>query len=371
MKVLFISNYKDGHSGWAHAAQNYILAMDAANINVIPRAVRLNNIPCEVPRRILELEQQSDKNCDIVIQKVLPNQMSYSGKFKKNIGLFVTETNSFRSSSWPNYANTMDEIWVPSTFCKKACKNSGIYKPVYAIPEPVNPAKFRRGYEPLNIPEAKYKFCFYFIGENIVRKNLIGLLQAFHSEFRQSEPVHLIIKTHGRAEQIQHIIQSVKQSLKLHRSLNSFIQETLIVDDFSEEEICRLHCTGNCLVAPSFGEGWGIPAQEAMLFGNTPIYTENLGMDDHCGSTFTKQSGGLPILSYETLVSGTLDTFSDLCTANETWYAPDILDLRRRMRQAYQDDDEIAGIRKYGLQQLSRFSYKAIGKIIKERLENE
>lgn len=376
MKVLFISNYYDGTTGWSHAAQNYIMAMDAAGINIVPRPIKLNSVDGQVPQRIRELEQQSTKDCNIVIQKVLPHMMTYDGNFEKNIGLFVTETNSFRDSSWPQYLNMMDEVWVPSKFNIKACENSGIIKPVRNFPEPVNKNKFLRGYQPLDIPEAKQNFTFYFIGENIKRKNLYGLLEAFHLEFRPYEPVHLVIKTHmgslspdDTQQHIQNMIQDVKRNLKLYKDLNMYKKETLIVGHMSDEEICRLHATCDCLVAPSFGEAWCIPCQEAMLFGNTPIYTEGLGMDDYCGSSLSADIGGMQILSVDGPSVGTLDTFPDLCTGREDWKIPLVQDLRVCMREIYENVEYRNKLSEWGMNQLSKYSYKYVGQQIKKRLE--
>ena len=42
MKVLYIGCYRDG-TGWAKAAQNYILSLDTAGVEVVPRFIKLND----------------------------------------------------------------------------------------------------------------------------------------------------------------------------------------------------------------------------------------------------------------------------------------------------------------------------------------
>ena len=42
MKVLYISNYKDG-TGWSNAAINNILALDSAGVEIVPRAVTVGS----------------------------------------------------------------------------------------------------------------------------------------------------------------------------------------------------------------------------------------------------------------------------------------------------------------------------------------
>ena len=91
MKVLYIGNWRDG-TGWGNAAQGYILSLDAAEVDVVPRHIKLNDVEAEVPAKILELEKKDDKNCDVVIQHVLPHYLDYNSAFDKNIALYVTET---------------------------------------------------------------------------------------------------------------------------------------------------------------------------------------------------------------------------------------------------------------------------------------
>ena len=56
MKVLYIGCYRDG-TGWGQAATDYILAMDTAGIDVVPRPIKLNSNQIKVPDRIIELEK--------------------------------------------------------------------------------------------------------------------------------------------------------------------------------------------------------------------------------------------------------------------------------------------------------------------------
>ena len=53
MKVLYIGNYKDG-TGWANACIGNILSMDAAGIDVVPRAITFEEKEQDYPQRIKE-----------------------------------------------------------------------------------------------------------------------------------------------------------------------------------------------------------------------------------------------------------------------------------------------------------------------------
>jgi hypothetical protein len=68
MKILYLSVYRDG-TGWAEAANRYILALDAAGVEVVPRPIRLEAVSHTPSDRVLELEKRSSKGCNVVIQQ--------------------------------------------------------------------------------------------------------------------------------------------------------------------------------------------------------------------------------------------------------------------------------------------------------------
>ena len=111
MKVLFISNYRDG-TGWAVGSSNIILALDKAGVDIVCRPIKLNNNNPNIPDRLLELEKKSTDGCDVLIQYVLPHMSVSNSCFKKNINMYNTETSDFRPKSWASYINLMDNAFV-------------------------------------------------------------------------------------------------------------------------------------------------------------------------------------------------------------------------------------------------------------------
>ena len=193
MKVLYIGHYRDG-TGWGNAAINNILAMDSVGIEVVPRAITFEQKDSEYPDRIKELEALSQADCNICIQHTLPNLYSYNANYK-NIGFMATESTNFKATGWQFFANLMDEIWVPTMSSKCACRLSGVKKPINVVPHSLPIQSYLQAPEGKKIPHLNNKFNFIFVGEFIERKNIQALLRAFHSEFRYSEPVNLVIKT--------------------------------------------------------------------------------------------------------------------------------------------------------------------------------
>ena len=370
MKVLYVGCYRDG-TGWGQAAIDYILSMDAAGIDVIPRPIKLNQRRYIPPKRILELEKKSTSGADVCIQHTLPQYMEYTNKFKKNIALYATETSDFKQSAWPRKINMMDEAWVINNQMDQASKDSGVTIPIKVVPHATNIDKFKRPYKKIEIPNAGTEFTFYTIADLNHRKNLEAFIRAFHTEFDPSEPVSILIKTsaHGleaekTAEIVKNLCDEVKVGIKKFANQSQYKEDFIIADFISDEDICALHHSLDCFVTPSYGEAWCIPAFDAMAFGNTPICTNIGGMSDFIGHA------GFLIEGRQEPVKKMTNTFQNIFTGKESWCSIDELELRRVMRHVYENRDSLDEMRKKGLEQAKEYSHEKIGNLIKGLLND-
>lgn len=378
MKVLYVGHFYDG-SGFSQAAINWALALDAVGVDVVCRPFRLNDHRGSIPERILELEAKDSRGCDVCIQHTLPAYFSYNGRFQKNIGLFVCETNNFRSSGWAERANTMDEIWVGCWANKFACRDSGVDIPVHVIPHAANVSKYQANYvatrgilpnDPLGPVigrKAEGEFLFYTIGEAVRRKNLAALVRAFHAEFDTNEPVRLVIKTSlpGKAPQetAQHIAKfcdEVRTGLRIRKTYRS---EIVITDRLSDHDILVLHQLCDVFVQPSYGESWSQPSFDSMAMGKTPIVTDGGGyidyMNNNCG--WLVESRPEPCFA-------AFDTLEGLYTADEAWRSVDISQLRRAMRESYEKQDVRAEKSRKGIERAAKFGFPTVGASMKKLL---
>tara|TARA_R110002167_G_scaffold97948_11_gene258020 strand:+ start:5494 stop:6612 length:1119 start_codon:yes stop_codon:yes gene_type:complete len=369
MKILYIGHYREG-TGWGNAAIEYILAMHSAGLDVVCRAIKLNDVDPEVPALIDELEAKSIKGCDVCIQHVLPHMIDYNGKFDKNIALYATETSNFKKTTWAEKINTMDEAWVINQEMVEVSRASDVSIPIKVVPHACSMSKYERSYPRLELP-TEDKFTFYFIGEVIRRKNLVALLKAFHLVFDSSEPVSLVIKTNKSGmspEECQgHVLEmcdTVKNNLKLHSKIEDYSREIIITQRLTEEQMCSLHQHCDCFVMPSFGEAWCIPAFDAMGFGNTPICSNSGGMSDFVG-----KSGFLVDGAWEP-VFGMTETFSDLCTGYEDWFNINVRELGNTMRTVYENrhKSSLKEMSNKGFDMAEEYSHENIGNLIKELL---
>ena len=363
MKILYVGVYRDG-TGYGQAAEDYILALDAAGIDVVCRPLKLNSYDYKPHPRVLELEAKSSRDCNIIIQHVLPTYMEYNSNFDLNIGLFAYETTNFRMSGWQNNLNLMDLNIVINKQMIDACKNSGVKTPLHVVPHATDFSKFLDQYEKLDIIKSNVDddcFIFYTIGETTKRKNLTSLLKAYFCEFLYSENVCLVIKTNKSDVDMNDFAQKIAESLNIKKHPKVIT----ITDRLSNNAINKLHATCNAFVQSSYGEAWGIPAFEAMAFGKTPIVTKCTGYLEYIDESV----GWLVDCIEEPVFAGEKNKFS-LYSGNENWFSINILDLRKKMRECY----EMEGLRRSkaanALDRAYEFSHEKVGAIFLKVLQN-
>jgi glycosyltransferase involved in cell wall biosynthesis len=373
MKLLLVSNYYDG-TGYAHAAIDFILALDAAGVDVVCRPVSFESKHYDVPPRIKELEAKTTDGCKVCIQYTLPNYMHYNGRFDKCIGMYDSETSNFKSSNWAYQLNMMDEVWVVNQQMKEAAIASGVIKPIKVIPHPCDTSKFERAYDahPAIKPfKERGDFVFYTISEMNKRKNVVALIKAFHYEFDYYEPVQLALKLSkpGKSAEetrggIEAMCQEVKGLLKINDSEQRYFKKEIILTNrLSDEGMYSLHSTCDCFVSSSFGEAWCIPAFDALGFGKTPIAPGWAGFLEYLDNDV-----GRSVQTHQKPVYGIDETFPDLYTGNETWAEPDILDLRRAMREAFENQHSNHRKIEAGLERAYQFSYQEVGEKMRQAL---
>lgn len=363
MKVLYIGVYRDG-TGYGQAAEDYILSLDSVGVDVVCRPLKLNNVNHEPNPIINKLESKSSKNCDIVIQHVLPIHMQYNGNFDYNIGLFAYETSNFKMSGWKNYLNLMDANIVINNQMITSCINSGVTTPLHLVPHARNFSNYVEKYEKLETITSQVSssdFIFYTIGEMTKRKNFSALLKAYFTEFSESEPVCLFVKTNKSTYEFYDYCGKILDGL----SIKNPPKVISMTERISDDDINRIHYTCDAFVQPSYGEAWSIPAFDAMAFGKTPIVTNCTGYRE-----YIDDSVGWLVEGHDEPIFAADKQVDDIYTYNETWFSVDIMDLKRKMRECYEKE----GIRRLkaqnALDRAYEFSYEKVGSIFLEVLKN-
>lgn len=378
MKILYLGVYRDG-TGWAEAANRYILALDAAGAEVIPRPVRLSQESHAPPERVLELEARSARGCDAVIQHVLPHMMEPHGRLGLNTGLYFSETDCLKHTGWADRLSRMDLAVGCNAEMRDHALAAGVASPYAVVPVPCDPSAYAAPREPLPaVARLKEQglFVFYTLGEMVRRKNLQGLLRAFHSEFDPEEPVALVVKAgrpglppHETLRHLEAFCEEIKRGMRLHGGdTRRYRREVLLTERLSAEDVFRLHAGCDCFVQPSYGEAWSIPAFDAMAMGKTPVVTDCGGYADYL--RWESGEAGWLVPARRGPVFGVDDGVPGLFTGRESWHEADHFALCRAMREAYEDQ----GLRRRkaaaGVGRASDFSPAKVGGALLEVLRS-
>lgn len=360
MKILFISNYRDGYNGWSEAALLYLKAMYKAGLDVVCRPIKLNNFNGPLPEEILEMESKNLNNIDVVIQNVLPQHMMYSGKFKYNIGLYYKET-FCQYHAWNDYLKMMDILWVPNKSMENEDKK--INKKIETIPVPCDTEEFL-DVDPIYIPY-KENYTFYWVGDLNRRKNLKCLIAAYYLGFTDIDCTSLVIKASkfGKnprevEEEVIKLCMVVADSLRIYKSFEDYPKITVIGEELTRRQILGLHKVCDCFVYPSFGEAWGLPMIDALASGNMLVSSDN------GGSRMMESEKTFIVKGQIKTVQG-MNSFPGIYTARESWMDTDPSDLSYFMKlaknQNYQNKIPPKKL-------IDKLSLESIGEKIKENL---
>lgn len=366
--ILFIGPYRQD-DGWGDAAKHYIRALALTGNNLCIRPIYMADTAGEMPIEFLEYEQNKLPYYDVVIQNVLPHLLEYNSTFGKNIALIYTETGNWQNA-WASRLNRMDDIWIPSERDRLNLTSSGVIKPIYKVPIPIDVAKFTQSYDSteLTLLKDKKSFIFYFIGEFIQRKGLEKLIQAFHIEFAPDEPVDLVIKTskagltaNQLAKHLNDYCNKIKSILRIYGNLDNYKKEMFITNRLSYNDLMALHYYSNCFVMPSSGESWSIPVADALGFGKTPIIVENTGPND-----LVNDSNGWVVPSFQENVLVLDPPLPDIYIGKEIWYNISIHQLCNTMRHAY--EYKVVNKSEKGMEDIYKFSYENIASEINKTI---
>jgi glycosyltransferase involved in cell wall biosynthesis len=261
-------NWTNSSSGYGIVALEYATALERLTHGVSIGWERREDI-LEEHFNQLNDEQKALLAKPFVKEKVgiikTTPQMFFHNESEFRIGYTMVE-NTKIGEKWVNYCNEMDAMLVPCEFLVNVFKDCGVTKPIRAVKQGINSAKF-----PYFKRERKAKFIFGTIGYMDDRKNWKDLVQAFYSEFDQFEPVELWIKNTNRY--FEHFNFSDPR-IKV-------INET-----YTFEQIQKLYTLIDCFVAPSHAEGSGLTPRESMAAGCPTILSNWSGHTEICNPEF-------------------------------------------------------------------------------------
>ena len=207
-------------------------------------------------------------------------------------------------------------VLAPTAFVKKTLIDSGLSIPVRLV----SFAPQLEAYEALAsavAPARAQIFTFLHVSSGFPRKGIDALLAAYARAFRITDRVCLVIKVFPNPLNI--VAQQVAEWQAAHRNAAPI---TVIDCDMSEADVLDLYRNADAVVLPTRGEGFNLPAAEAMAAGLPLIVTGYSGHLDFV-------SDSVRLIDYSFASSG-----SHLAVFGSLWVDPDVDDLVRAMADA-------------------------------------
>lgn len=354
------------YSGYGEANRHDIAALMSVGVDVSVELTRHCLEIADFGMLGAKIQEASLKPLDYKV-KILHTTPNIYNRFiepwKYHIGRVIWETDKLP----PDFAEgcrLVDEIWTASEYNKQAILNSGVDKPIYVIPEAIDPAIPQ--VKPYEIPN-KDSFKFYSIFEWTERKNPEALLKAYWLEFQANENVSLVLKTYvdnfgqDKKRELRNIIASLKRKM----GLANYPPVYLWLNLMNRNQIYRFHESFDCFVSSHRGEGWGIPQMEAMLLGKPVISTNCGGIHEY----LTHKKDAL-LVDYKLIPLKSNSRNQQWYLPNQNWADIDIKGLRKMLRYAYENQEQVKKIGENAKQTvLNLFSLQPVGLKMLERLK--
>lgn len=209
-------------------------------------------------------------------------------------------------------------VLAPSESVRKALIDSGLHIPVARVGLPSDLRLFEGG----QVSQTQEEKVFLHVSSCFPRKGVDVLLKAWATAFAPEDAVRLIIKTfpnpHNDVE---------AQIAALRHDGADFPPIEIIFEDMDQKALAGLYARADVVVLPSRGEGYNLPALEAMASGTSLIVTAYGGQRDFCGPWEAR------LLDYVFAPSA-----SHVAGGHALWVEPSVDDLVRALREQVDPD---------------------------------
>lgn len=235
-----------------------------------------------------------------------------------------------------------DLVIVPSHYTKTAFNEADADVEVKVLPHAIGPQwNVDRQWNWTASP-----YIFYSIGAWGERKNLLGLIKAYLTEFRADEDVRLVIKTNQ-------IDDHAIEALKCGTNLEEFPMVIFETHWMSEADLLAFHQDCDCYVTATRGEGFGLGAFEACALG-APVIAPAYGgqttfLDSYKGNNVEVRCFQTPAVWTQSLSVKTISMAGKLLElkavesiapkgvdGTQCWQEPDLFGLQNAMRSMFE-----------------------------------
>lgn len=173
----------------------------------------------------------------------------------------------------------LNGLTVMSHFVRKVLEDHGVKIPIRVVGVGVDHRS--AGWRESSLSQGRGRrrgvFRFLHLSSGFPRKGVDVLLKAYAQTFVDADPVELIVKTFPNPH------QDLERQLRELRAAYPRCPDILWINrDLSDDDLTALFQDCDALVAPSRGEGFGLPLAEAMWHGKPVITTAYGGQMDFC-----------------------------------------------------------------------------------------
>lgn len=231
-------------------------------------------------RKIIQNARPCIGKADISYQVQLPNEWDPT-LANYNVGVTAGVETDRCNPQWISACNAMNLVVVPSTHVANTLKASGVLTtPIVVVPESFPDAMLQEvpEFDPGIITDFNFLIFGQLTGTNAYsdRKNTMFAIKWLCEEFANDPTVGIVIKTNsGRESRIDRQITSdVLRKLVSEVRSGQFPKIHLIHGRLTDEQVTGLYKNSKikALVAPTRGEGFGLPILEASVAG-LPVIT--------------------------------------------------------------------------------------------------
>lgn len=336
MKIRFAGSVEDS-SGYGEFSRYFVKALHDAGHEVCVEPILVDpkpNVDFGSKGALCRKLRKKIRRPDINIVNMIPMFFKrYSIPGVPNVGFTMWETTKL-PESWVKACNDMDAIFVPCEWNKKVFAESGVKVPLYVITPGIDESEVP---EQVKIKDKKEdKFYFYSIFQFIERKNPVGLIRAYFSEFSGNNDVALVLKTyrHARIPNNQQLLLKEIDNIKKDLKLTHYPEIHLLTDFLSHDQMELLHKGNHCFVLPHRSEGVGLPHMNAMLYGNPTIATNFSGNVDFMNNENSY------LIPYQLTPTFGMSWFVPWYDGTMYWAEPDLHALAKAMRHVYNNREE-------------------------------
>lgn len=237
------------------------------------------------------------------------------GNYALSLAIFFWEESQVPSETIKKLTDGFDAIISPARSVTRALIDSGLSLPIATIGQPVDVdhyaalAQRRRS--------RHRQATFLHVSSCFKRKGVDVLLSAWAQAFTSADKVRLLIKTFPNPH------NDVESQVALLRAQYPDLAPIVIVNrDADVEEMPQFYADADVMVLPTRGEGYNLPALEAMAAGLPLIVTGHGGHRDFCSDQEAR------LIAYRFAKSE-----SHVGGYHSFWVEPDVDDLVAALRE--------------------------------------